>query len=99
MARRRAQLTLLDLLPMATKRHAQILKESTDERVVLKATEMVYDRTGLDKVGAGDNSIVKEMIVARLLDMQGGVPPEQVTEQDEDIVEAELVDDELEDLL
>lgn len=100
-AKRRAQLTLMDLLPLATRKHREILETSQDERVVLQATKMVYDRTGLEEGShAGDQSVVREMIMSRLIDSLGGLPEAEPLPEDEDIVDAELVeDDELADLL
>lgn len=97
-----AQLKLLDLVPIATAKHKQVLEKSVDDRVVLKAIEMVYDRTGLEAKSTivAEASVVREMVVSRLLAMEsGGVVGD--SDDDEDIVDAELVDDEpdLEDLL
>lgn len=96
--KRQAQLNLLDLLPMATKRHKEILRTTTDERVALKAAEMVYDRTGLEaKAGLSDVTVVREMLVGRLLGLRGeeAVGPEP---GEEEVFEAEIVDDDEEGL-
>lgn len=92
--KRTAQLRLLDLVPAATKKHKEILDNPVDQRVALKAIEMVYDRTGLEaKAGIGDVTVVREMVVGRLLSLRGeqpvGPPPE-----DDVIWDAEVVDEE-----
>lgn len=104
-AQRRAQMRLMDLLPVATKRHREILESSEDERVVLQAVKMVYDRTGLEEgSAAADQDAVKQLIVSKLLDLRGQLPADEpLPPQDEDIVDAELVDEpvdpDLEDLI
>lgn len=92
---RRAQLNLMDLLPVATKKHREILETSEDERVVLQAVKMVYDRTGLQEgSAAADTDAVKQMIVSRLMDLRGSLPdPEDLPPIDEDIVDAEVIED------
>ena len=95
----------MDLLPVATKRHREILESSEDERVVLQAVKMVYDRTGLEEgSAAADQDAVKQLIVSKLLDLRGQLPADEpLPPQDEDIVDAELVDEpvdpDLEDLI
>lgn len=103
-AQRRAQMRLMDLLPVATKKHREILENSEDERVVLQAVKMVYDRTGLEEgSAAADQDAVKQLIVSKLLDMRGQLAPDEpLPPVDEDIVDAELVeevDPDLEDLI
>lgn len=100
---RRAQLRLMDLLPVATQKHREILEQSEDERVVLQAVKMVYDRTGLEEgSAAADQDAVKQLIVSKLLDMRGQLAPDApLPPKDEDIVDAEIVDvdPDLEDLI
>jgi hypothetical protein len=90
----------MEMLGKATAVHRRILDESDDERVLLKAVEMVYDRTGLDKfTTAADAEVVRQMVKAKLLDTINGVSSDGSVEIDEDIVEAEVVEDELSDIL
>lgn len=92
--KRKAQLKLLDLVPIATKKHKDVLTTATDPRVILKAVEMVYDRTGLEaKTNQADIVVVQEMMVSRLLARRGIEPVGEEPYTDEDIVEAELVED------
>lgn len=95
-ALRRAQLNLMDLLPIATRKHREILETSEDERVVLQAVKMVYDRTGLQEgSAAADTDQVKQMIVSRLMDMRGSLPvADDLPPIDDDIVDAEILDEE-----
>ena len=94
---RRAQLKLMDLLPVATRKHREILENSTDERVVLQAVKMVYDRTGLQEgSAAADTDQVKQMIVSRLMDMRGSLPEEAdlpPLDEEDDIVEGEIIEE------
>ena len=94
-ARRTAQLRLLDMIPLATKRHREILRNSKDERVVLQATKMVYDRVGLEEGSASaDVGVVREMVASKLIDMLAGVySPDGEDDDEEDIVDAEVVED------
>jgi hypothetical protein len=93
----------MDLLPVATQKHREILENSEDERVVLQAVKMVYDRTGLEEgSAAADQDAVKQLIVSKLLDMRGQLAPDApLPPVDEDIVDAEIVDvdPDLEDLI
>jgi hypothetical protein len=94
LARRKAQLVLLDLVGPATSKLEKILKETTDERVALKAVEMIYDRTGLEaKTGGVDSQLAKELLVSRLLQARGekgGLAPE---EEEGEVFDAEIIED------
>lgn len=98
-AKRKAQLRLLDMIPLATKRHREILRDTKDERVALQAVKMVYDRTGLEEGSAsGDVDVVRQMVATRLVDLIAGGSAEETDEElgetDDDIVDAEIVEEE-----
>lgn len=95
--RRAAHLRLLEMADLAVDVHEKILRTSEDERVLLKAAEMVYDRTGLrpnpTQIDVGTS---RDLLLKKLRQARGEEPMMEplAPDPDAEIVDAEIVEDE-----
>lgn len=89
--RAKAQLRLMELVNPATAKLARILASTQDDRVALKAVEMIFDRTGLHpKVGV-DVDASRQLLVERLTKLKE--QREMPADQDPNIIDADIVYD------
>lgn len=93
--RRGAHLRILEMAELAVDVHEKILRETEDERVALKAVEMVYERVGLRPnpqhmdVGTSRDLLMKKILQSKGEDV--GVAP--LASEDDEIVDAEIVEE------
>lgn len=88
---RKARLRLLDLVDPATAKLARILAKTDDEKVALKAIEMIFDRTGLSPRVSLDVTDARQMLIERLTKMHAERESKQ--QENDDIIDAELIGD------
>lgn len=71
--RTKARLRLADLAELAVDRLEEVLRTSQSERTILKAAEIIFDRTGLEaKSGSEDADFARAYIMQKLLEMASG---------------------------
>lgn len=89
--RQKAQLRLLELVNPATAKLARILASTNDDRVALKAVEMIYDRTGLHAKVEVDDSASRQMLVERLIKLRD--QKAEAARAHDDVIDADIVYD------
>lgn len=92
--RQKAQMRLLELVQPATAKLARVLATTTDDRVALKAVEMIYDRTGLHAKVEVDDAASRQLLVDRLIRLREQQTRADVSSaRDEDVHDADIVYD------
>lgn len=67
---RKARLRLLELVDPAIAKHARILATTQDEKVALKAVEMIYDRTGMGRQQEVSVADAREALREKIYEMR-----------------------------
>lgn len=88
--RRRARLRLLELVDPAIAKLGRVLATTADDRVALKAVEMILDRAGMPAKQAIDVEDSREVLVDRLKALQRKKAEEEI--EDAEVVEEEIND-------
>jgi len=96
----KAMSRLMDMQPKAMDKLEEILNNSQNEAVVLKAIEMILTRLGIDHTALLEDSVAMDMFMRKIIqariDLGKPVPDKfqhYLTDEGEDIVEAEIVED------
>lgn len=110
--RTKARMRLADLVDLAIDRLEDVLKTTQSERTILKAAEIIFDRTGLEaKSASSDAELARAYLTQKLVEaaqaragvVEGEIVSDSYMPAATDVVDAEVVDDDdgdtLEDLL
>lgn len=82
----KARIRLADLVDLAIDRLEDVLQTTQSERTILKAAEIIFDRTGLEaKSGSDDAELARAYLTQKLV--------EAVQMRNGDIVEGEIVEE------
>lgn len=92
----KARIRLADLVDLAIDRLEDVLQSTQSERTILKAAEIIFDRTGLEKSsGSDDAELARAYLAQKLVEavqLRNGVVEGEIVEE-VDVYDADVVED------